>query len=147
MAESTSTAYLLGRIRKAIVAGASAGVAAAFALILPLNGGSGMLDDGKVDATEAGTLVGAFFTAAVPAGFLAWRIPNALAKHDSTDAAVAAAVREVQNVGLPTITAADVAAVSTDAPTDAALPAPGDSAAGTGMGAAPKPSSGPEHRA
>lgn len=138
MAETNTTRDALGRIRKAIVAGASAGASAAVALLLPLNGGQGMLTDGKIDAAEAGTLAGAFFTAGVTAGYLAWQTPNNAAKHASPDVATIAAEREVQNLALPEPDDAALTLVSNDAPTDAGLPAPGRSAAGLPSDVEPK---------
>lgn len=130
MSERTTTSATLGRIRKAIVAGASAGFGACVALVLPLNGGRGMLDDGKIDATEAGTLIGTFFTVGVPIGYATWQIPNKPQQHADEDAATAAARTQVSNLALPQPSAAEIAASSIDAPTDADLPAPGASAAG-----------------
>jgi len=134
MAEQNTTAYQLGRIRKAIVAGAAAGAAAVWALVAPpFTGGTsvtGILADGKIDANEVGTCIGTFFVVGVPAGYLAWQTPNKPARHESPDVATAAAQVEVQNLALPEITAADVELVSEDAPTDAFLPDPGESAAG-----------------
>lgn len=135
MAEQKSFAQEFGRIRKAVVAGAAAGAAAAWALVAPpFTGGTqvtGILADGKIDAQEVGTVVGTFFTVGIPAGYLTWLTANKPERHASEDAATAAAQQEVANLALvdvPSVPLIDVPA--SGAPTDADLPAPGASAAG-----------------
>jgi hypothetical protein len=135
MAEPNSTSYQIGRIRKAIVAGAAAGAAAVWALVAPpFTGGTevtGILADGKIDAQEVGTVLGTFFTVGVPAGYLAWLTPNKAERHASPDVATMAAEREVANLALPaTEDALAYSDPTLGAPTDAELPAPGASAAG-----------------
>lgn len=129
MAEKNTTAASLGRIRKAIVAGVTAGVGAIATMILPLNGGRSILEDG-LTAAEAGTLAGTFVTAGVTAGYLAWQVPNKPPQHASEDAAVLAAQTEISNLAIAEPSEGEIGAVSFDAPTDEGLPAPGESAAG-----------------
>jgi hypothetical protein len=59
----------MARIRKAVIAGVGAGLAAAVTLIST----SGF----PTDAESAGQLVGAFLAAGVPVGWAAWKVPNA----------------------------------------------------------------------
>jgi hypothetical protein len=61
---------MFARIRKAVIAGLGAGVAAAMGLLPQV------LADAVVTAEEAGTLAGAFAAALVAVGWATWRVPN-----------------------------------------------------------------------
>ncbi len=57
----------MARIRKAIVAGAGAGIAAAAAVLAK---------SPNLNRDTIGQAAGAFIVAAVPAAWLTWRVPN-----------------------------------------------------------------------
>lgn len=62
---------MLARIRKAIIAGATAGVGAAFTVLAKSHW--------QLTSDTAGQAIGAFFAAAAVAGWATWRVPNARA--------------------------------------------------------------------
>lgn len=62
---------MIARIRKAVVAGVGAGIAA---------GGAILLKAGNVDDTTIGQALGAFAAAAATIGWATWRAPNAPAR-------------------------------------------------------------------
>lgn len=62
---------MLARIRKALVAGVGAGIAAVVASL------TSVLADGQMSGDELGLLAAAFVGAAVTVGYATFRIPNA----------------------------------------------------------------------
>lgn len=61
---------MFARIRKAVIAGAGAGVAAVMGMLPQV------LQDAVVTAQEAGAVAGAFAAALVAVGWATWRVPN-----------------------------------------------------------------------
>jgi hypothetical protein len=70
---SVQNPTVLGRIRKSILAGVGAGIAAAGTLIVKALTEGGL---SKIDSPLLGAAVGAFVAAAVPVGWAVWRAPN-----------------------------------------------------------------------
>lgn len=61
---------MFARIRKAVIAGVGAGVAAVVAMLPQV------LQDGAVSVQEGGLLAGAFAAALATVGWATWKVPN-----------------------------------------------------------------------